>query len=123
MSFKIIVEVPDSKVLSTLKLLDGHKCYVEQVGQAAAPVMSKLRKMERVGPHNRIMLGSKHDAVNEGTMNAEIVNIVKQHEKKFGPGDLTRKVLTMKMEKHSDAPGAAIGLAIKTDVIRGIADD
>lgn len=122
MTFRITIEVPDSKLTATLKQLDGHKCAVENVDVGTKWATASPRKLQRVGPHNRIMLGSKSEAPTEGSLSAEIVSLVKKYEAKHGAGAITRKQLTKQLDEYSNAPGAAIGLAIKQDIIRGIAD-
>ena len=121
MSFKIIIEVPDSKVVATLKLLNGHKCYIENMNQGDVQ-MSPLKKAVRVMPTTRLMLGKNFAAARNESLNGEIVALLQKHEGKHGAGSLTRGELTEQLEEYSDAPAAAIGAAIRQDIIRGIAD-
>ena len=57
MSFKIIIEVPDTKLAATLKKLNGHKVYVENVHEDSPQVQSlRLGKKKKKNPkrmHNR----------------------------------------------------------------------
>ena len=79
-------------------------------------------KLGRVNPGTRIMLGARRAEFQEGSLSEQIVQLIEKHEKKNGPGSLTRAELTEQLSEYSDAPAAAIGSALKKDIIRGIAD-
>ena len=122
MSFKIIIEVPASKLVKTLESLNGHKCYVENMKQPDVQMSPLKSTVTRVNPGTRLMLGPMRHNCLDGSLSDQIVQLVQKHEKKHGAGSLTRGELTEQLEKYSDAPAAAIGSALKKDIIRGIAD-
>lgn len=74
----------------------------------------------RVNPNTCIMLGKNHAEVQHNSLSDRIVRVLTKHEKKHGAGSMTRSELTDAMSEWSDAPAAAIGAALKRDVIRGV---
>ncbi len=53
MSFKLTIEVPDSKLMKALKLLNGHKVYVESTETYKPGWDNPQKKTKRTNPHSR----------------------------------------------------------------------
>jgi len=93
MSFKVIIEVPDSKLMPTLRLLNGHKVYIESIG---VPVPVKTRGGAKKGDKNthsraasRLTMTGK--TAQEGTIIAEGITLFEKLEKRMGIGTVTVK--------------------------------
>lgn len=67
-----------------------------------------------------IRLGKNFATVSNKSLGGKIVAEVQTYEKKHGAGEMTKRKLRDNMKKHSAAPDAAIGLAIKNGVIKGV---
>ena len=70
---------------------------------------------------DNIMLGESKvwATVREGTMSDKLVKEVMEYEKKHGAGEMTKRKLRDTMKKHSGAPDAVIGQALKKGIIVG----
>ncbi len=88
MSFKLTIEVPDSKLMPTLRLLNGHKVYVETVG-VIAPLLKTKRGSNN--PHSRAnsLLTMTGKAAQEGTIIAQGMILFEKLEKSKGIGAVT----------------------------------
>ena len=53
MSFKLTIEIPDSKLMGTLRLLNGHKVYVESTEQYKAGWKDPRKKSKGSNAHSR----------------------------------------------------------------------
>lgn len=53
MSFKLTIEVPDSKLMGTLRLLNGHKVHVESTEQYKPGWDDPRKKSKRQNSHSR----------------------------------------------------------------------
>jgi hypothetical protein len=118
MSWKLTIEIPDSKLLSALKLLKGYRVEVEQTIEVNGTALKQLAPDSRVTPQSHIRLGTNRE-VNEGTLHDKIIQIVEKYETRNGAGSMTRAELTKALARHSEAPHAAIGAALKSNVITG----
>ncbi len=77
-------------------------------------------KAERIEPNDFVMLGTPFKR-REGTMPDIMCRAIEAFEKKHGqPGCMTRAVLTKRMEKFSDAPGAVITAGLAKGIIKGV---
>ena len=90
MSFKLTIEVPDSKLMPTLRLLNGHKVYVESVGAVAAPAKSGSKKGSS-NPHSRAAsrLTMTGKTAREGTVIEQGMVLFEKLEKRKGIGSVT----------------------------------
>ncbi len=89
MSFKLIIEVRDSKLMPTLRLLNGHKVYVENVGD-----VPKLVKPTKKGnPHTRAdsRLTMTGKSAKEGSIISKGMVLFEKLEKRQGIGTVTVK--------------------------------
>jgi hypothetical protein len=87
MSFKLIIEVRDSKLMPTLKLLNGHKVYIESVADTPKPV----KPTKKGNPHTRAtsrltMTGKKAQS---GSIIEQGMVLFEKLEKRKGIGTAT----------------------------------
>lgn len=102
MSFKVIIEVPDNKLMPTLRLLNGHKVYVESIG---IPVPVKARSGAKRGsnnPHSRAAsrLTMTGKTAQDGTIIAEGMILFEKLEKRDGIGTVTVKAFREVLVKN-----------------------
>ena len=90
MSFKLTIEVPDSKLMPTLRLLNGHKVYVESVGAVVVPVKSSSKRGSN-NPHSRAgsRLTMTGKQAQEGTIIAQGMILFEKLEGRKGIGTVT----------------------------------
>lgn len=89
MSFKLIIEVRDSKLMPTLKLLNGHKVYIESVADTP-----KLVKPSKKGnPHSRAdsCLTMTGKSAKDGSIIEKGMVLFEKLEKRKGIGTVTVK--------------------------------
>ncbi len=90
MSFKLTIEVPDSKLMATLRMLNGHKVYVESAGfnVLAAPIKTKKGSNN---PHSRAAsrLTMTGKTAREGTVIEQGMVLFEKLEKSKGIGSVT----------------------------------
>lgn len=97
MSFKLTIEVPDSKLMATLRTLNGHKVYVESTEQYKPGWVDPRRKSgAKKGDKNthsraasRLTMTGK--TAQEGTIIAEGITLFEKLEKRMGIGTVTVK--------------------------------
>lgn len=93
MSFKLTIEVPDNKLMPTLRMLNGHKVYVESAGVVAAPVRKSGAKRGVNNPHSRATsrLTMTGKTAQDGTIISQGMILFEKLEKKQGIGTVTVK--------------------------------
>lgn len=69
--------------------------------------------------NDNIMLGN-FTSIREGTMSEKLVQEVMSYEKKHGAGEMTKRKLRDALKKHSGAPDAVVGQALKKGIIKGV---
>jgi len=92
MSFKLTIEVPDSKLMATLRTLNGHKVHVESTEQYKHGwVDPRGKKSEKVNTHSRAAsrLTMTGKVAQEGTIIAESMVLFEKLEKRKGIGVVT----------------------------------
>ncbi len=98
MSFKLTIEVPDTKLMTTLRMLNGHKVYVESTEQDK-PGWGGLRKKKSGpgkgsnNPHSRAnsLMTMTGKVAQEGTIIAKGMILFEKLEKKNGIGSVRVK--------------------------------
>ena len=97
MSFKLTIEVPDTKLMGTLRLLNGHKVYVESTEQYKAgwkdPRKKSGAKKGDKNPHSRAgsRLTMTGKTAREDTVIAKGIVLFEKLEKRMGIGAVTVK--------------------------------
>ena len=87
MSFKLTIEVPDSRLMSTLRMLNGQKVYVESTGIAAAlKPKAKIRNPHSRGDSRLSMTGK---TAKEGSKIETAMVLFEKLEKRKGIGTVT----------------------------------
>ncbi len=96
MSFKLTIEVPDTKLMTTLRMLNGHKVSVESTEQYQSgwkdPRKSGAKKGSK-NPHSRAAsrLTMTGKDAREGTVIADGMVLFEKLEKSKGIGSVTVK--------------------------------
>jgi len=91
MSFKLTIEVPPSKLMGTLRLLNGHKVYVESTEQFK-PGWDDPRKKTKGGhtrPRAESRLTMTGKTAQEGSKIETAVDMFEKLEKRRGIGTVT----------------------------------
>lgn len=97
MSFKLTIEVPDAKLMPTLRLLNGHKVSVESMEQYQSgwkdPRAKSGAKKGGPNPHSRAgsRLTMTGKVAREDTVIAKGITLFEKLEKKQGIGTVTVK--------------------------------
>jgi hypothetical protein len=98
MSFRLSIIVPDSKLTSTLRQLEGFKVEVETVADMKAlPNPDKKQVNGKVAMNAFLSLGVKEPG--EGTNYAKMVKHFKKLEVRHGPHKVTRLILRDALKK------------------------
>ncbi len=101
MSFKLTIEVPDTKLAATMKLLNGHKVMVENIH---APEPKKATNGKTMHSRADSLLTMTGKMPNKGSQLAKARVEFEKLEKKLGigtvtAGDFRKHLVTRKMPK------------------------
>ena len=117
MSFKVTIEVPDSKLVSLLKGIPSGLTYAVSHTAENGAAKKVIKVVKRMNDDTVLTLGDIEKA-SEGTLAHDMCVLIQKHEKKHGIGKgMTRGELVGSMEEYSDAPEAAIKAAINRGII------
>ena len=106
MSFKLTIEVPDNKLMPTLRMLNGHKVYVESTEKYQSgwkdPRKKSGAKKGSNNPHSRAnsRLTMTGKTAQDGTIIAEGMILFEKLEKKDGIGAVTVKAFREVLVKN-----------------------
>jgi len=110
MSFKLTIEVPDSKLISTLRQLTGHKVMVEGFGISGIIPAGTLKKSNGdARPHTRaeshLTMTGKTPKV--GSKIEPAVEIFEKLEKRMGIGMVNVAAFRIALERKNLSKGLA----------------
>lgn len=91
MSFKLTIEVPDSKLMKALRLLNGHKVYVESMEQYQPGWKDPRKKANGNGTHSRAdsLLTMTGKTAQKGSKIETAMELFEKLEKRKGIGIVT----------------------------------
>ena len=91
MSFKLTIEVPDSKLMGTLRLLNGHKVYVQSTEQYKPGWDNPRKKNGDARPHGRAesRLTMTGKTAQKGSKIETAMELFERLEKRKGIGIVT----------------------------------
>jgi len=91
MSFKITIEVPDNKLVPTLRTLNGHKVSVESMEQYQPGWKDPRKKSKRSNPHSRAetRLSMTGKTAKDGSKIETAMVLFEKLEKRKGIGTVT----------------------------------
>ena len=100
MSFRITITVPDNKLVSTLRSLNGFKYEVEHVEDVKRIAGPKAKSNGRITGETLLSLGGKE--ATPDTNYAVIQKTLKKLEVRHGPHSVTRAQLRDELLKNDD---------------------
>ena len=103
MSFKLMIEVPDSKLMKTLRLLNGHKVYVESAKQYEPGWVDPRKKAKRTystRPRKDTLLTMTGKKAHAGSKIEGAMELFEKFEKRKGIGTVTVQMFRDHLEKQ-----------------------
>ena len=109
MSFKLTIEVPDSKLMGTLRLLNGHKVYVESTETYKPGGDNPQKKSKRLNPHSRgnSRLSMTRKMAKDGSKIETAMTLFEKLESRDGIGQVTVQAFREHLEKNDQSKGLA----------------